>query len=86
MHPSNPLKGNGKGNGLDEAPDDYLMFRELLTRSGTPTGTAAIGHGPRRVLVSPIPSLATHAQANALAPLVDWRVELAVCPSAVLFF
>jgi uncharacterized membrane protein YgcG/tetratricopeptide (TPR) repeat protein len=68
---------------VGEVPNDYSMFRELLTRGEGPKeatgrGEEATAERPakRRVLVSPIPSLATHAQANALAPLVDWRRAL----------
>jgi hypothetical protein len=47
-------------------PHDRRMWRTLLS----PLRLALLKK--RRLLVTPIPSLATHLQSNVLAPLVDW--------------
>jgi hypothetical protein len=59
-------KDNGKGR-----PEDRELFRELQQLG--PYEHNRIGK--RRLLVGPMPSLATHAHLPWLAPVVDWEKE-----------
>jgi hypothetical protein len=61
--------GTWKRYTTKKIPRDFSAFKHLL-------GIGSIYHrvfGKNRKLVSPIPSLATHAEAHYLAPLVDWQ-------------
>ena len=58
-------KENGKGR-----PEDRELFRDLQG-----LGAYANDNMNKRILVGPIPSLATHAHLPWLAPLIDWEKE-----------
>lgn len=59
-------KDNGKGR-----PEDRELFREMQS-----LGNYSYKDPARpRILVGPIPSLATHAHLPWLAPLIDWAEE-----------
>ncbi len=60
-------KDNGKGR-----PEDRELFREM---QGLGEYSNKDANHPR-ILVGPIPSLATHAHLPWLAPLVDWENEV----------
>lgn len=57
-------KDNGRGR-----PGDRELFREMQGLGKYSNGDQV----SRRILVGPIPSLATHAQLPWLAPLIDWE-------------
>lgn len=53
----------------EEIPDDRALWRNL---QGLSFRGMLPGGRPRRLLVSPIPALATHVETEHLSPLVDW--------------
>lgn len=50
----------------DKVPQDRELFRKLQGFSGYEEDS------PNRILVGPIPSLATHCHKDWIAPIVDW--------------